>query len=115
MSIFINNWKVYKNEECDICVSAWIPETEHKKFQLNNDLKKMATGNHSVGRGTSSRQITHYEYFFKPTKVNRMKSSDPMWRFDVKYLTIGMSFGARVQNNNYEVQTLEQIEEILGC
>lgn len=115
MSIFISNWKVYKNDEGDVCVSAWIPEAEHKKLQLSYDLKKLATGNHSVGRGTSSRPTTHYEYAFRPTKVKRMKSPDPMWRFEVKYQTIGLSFGARVQNYNYDVQSLEEIEQLFGC
>lgn len=111
MPIIIDNWKIYKNEDNEFVLSAWISNTNHSKFQENESIRDFATGNSQAK--TSRHLPSHHEYMFKPSSIIRVKNFDPMWMFSLGKETICFTFNGRFKNPRYTVQTLDEIEMII--
>lgn len=114
MSVSLTNWKISKNEEGEVSITAWIDSNEHRKFQLNKALKIFFTGTSNSGRGVSRSYSEYYEYVFKTKSFKRMKNND-IWTFQIGQQLIIFSFGNRAQNKQYCIQTLEEIQAITNC
>lgn len=110
--IVIINWKISREDDGSNTITSWVPESDHKKYQLNNNIKKFASGKSNTSPSKFKYLETYYEYVFRSVKIKN--ASRNMWRFDQGSEIICFSFESRVQNKNYEIQSMEEILDLIS-
>lgn len=111
----LTNWSIKGKETSDVRVNikAWLPKTDHLKFQENNTLKVFATGRYNTGTGVQKAfKEIFYEYLFPldGVTITRANFTDLGWSFDCNGETIVLdsSLDHRILTFQFKIKKLSK-------